>query len=153
GQRVARLKIERQLKISEPAVGEAHFLLAAAKRRAEAVERLSGASLRRLDHAGERHVPLEKRQRLDAQRVARLLLVIILIDFQRLVARSIARQEAGVGLHDPQRRSVELEGMLKPLGGFLFVVRQIEDQAGMHVFEYAVPFRAVDLVYGLDRSL
>src|SRR5260370_20506250 len=43
--------------------------------------------------------------------------------------------------------------MLQPRAGILFVVRQIEDQASVHILEYGVPFGASELVDGVDRSL
>ena len=43
--------------------------------------------------------------------------------------------------------------MLEPLRRVLLVVGEVEDQAGMHVLEDAVPFGARELVDGVDGAL
>ena len=46
---MARLEVERELQIGEPAIGEAELLLAASERGAEPVQHLGGAGLRAVD--------------------------------------------------------------------------------------------------------
>ncbi len=72
-------------------------------------------------------------------------------DLERLVPVADPREVVAIGLHHAQRGGVELVGALQPLAGVLAMAGELEDQAGMHVLEDGVPFRAGQLVDGIGR--
>ena len=94
-QRMVRREIERELQIDEAEV----LAAAAAERRAEAVEHLGGAGLRRCRRAAAARRPrLEIVHRVDDQRMARQHLVERLVDLQRLFLVADCATAAAVGL-------------------------------------------------------
>ena len=136
------VEVQRELQIDQREI----LAAAARQRRADAIERLGGASLRRIDQRRQLLAGLGFTQAFLDQRMARELLVEGLVDAgcRRLVL--VARQPARIGVGHPQHGIVELVGALQTNAGVLFLAGQFEDHAGVQVLEDRVPFRTGQLV-------
>ena len=116
-QRMVRLQIERELQIDQREV----LAAAAGQRRADAVERLGRASLRRIDQRRQLLAGLGLAQAFLHQRMTRELLVEGLVDRGRLGLILVAGQPVRIGFGDAQHGIVELVGALEARAGFLFL--------------------------------
>ena len=94
---MVRREVERELQIDE-----ADLLAAPPERRADGVERLGGAGLRRVDQRRDPPPGLDFPDRFSHQRMARQRFVERLEDLQGLVPVAQARELAAIGLRDPQ---------------------------------------------------
>ena len=142
GQRMVGRQIERELQIDEREI----LAAAAAERGADAVQRFAAAGLRARHQQRQFLTGLELLDRLRHQRVTRQHLVEGFEDRQRVFRRLIARGPTAVSFDHPQRRGVELVGMLEAFAGFRLVAGEVVHHAGMQVFEDRVPIRPGELV-------
>ncbi len=142
-------EVERKLQIDQCEV----FAAAAGQRRADAVQRLGGAGLRRIDQRRQFLAGLGLAQAFLHQWMPRQLLVEGLIDRRRRGVVLVACQPARIIVGHAQHAVVELVGPLEPHAGVLFLAGQFEDHAGMQVLEQRIPFGAGQLVDIGDRRL
>ena len=142
-------EVQRKLQIDQREI----LAAAAGQRRADAVQRLGGAGLRRIDQRRQLLAGLGFAQAFLHQRMPRQLLVEGLIDRGRRGVVLVARQPARIIVGHAQHAVVELVGPLQPHAGVLFLAREFEDHAGMQVLEERIPFRAGQLVDIGDRRL
>src|SRR4029079_13788117 len=112
---------------------------AAADPGAHAIERFGGAFLRRADDQGRPVATPDRVIETIDQRMPWHELLIRLNRLERVVLLAIARLPAGISFSQPHFARVELVGTLIALAGVFPVAGKIEDQAGMHVLEQAVP--------------
>ena len=144
-----RLQIQRELQIDQRQI----FAAAASDRGAETIEGFGAASLRRIGERRKLVAGAHLLRLFHDHRMVRHRLFEFAVDFQRLVLGAGARQVAAIGLHGAHRHGVGLVGALVALAGILFVVGDIEDQAGMQILEDGVPIRTGEPVEGVDRGV
>ena len=148
-QRMIGLQIKRELQIDQRQI----LAAAAGQRRADAVQRLGGTGLRRLDQRRQLLAGLHLAQAFLHQRMPRQLLVERLVDAGRRRRVLVARQPARIGVGNAQHGIIELVGALEAAAGVLFLVGEFQDHAGVQILEDRIPFRAGQLVDIGDRRL
>ena len=136
------LQIERELQIDQRQI-----LAAAARQRgADAVERLGGAGLRRIDQRRQLLAGPGLAQAFQHQRMPRQFLVERLVDRDGGGLILVARRPARIFVDHAQHGIVELVGALEALAGVLVLAGELEDHAGVQVLEDRVPFGSRQLV-------
>ena len=142
-------EVQRELQIDQREI----LAAAAGQRRADAVKRLGGAGLRRIDQRRQLLAGLGFAQAFQHQRMPRQLLVEGLVDRRRRRLVLVARQPARIVVGHAQHGIVELVGPLQAHAGVLFLAREFEDHAGVQILEDRIPFRTGQLVDIGDRRL
>src|SRR5262249_34684752 len=130
-QRMARLQIERELDIGQRELGTP----ALRQRGTDAVKRLRGAGLRRLDQRRQLVASLQAPKSFLHQRMARELPVEGLIDGNGLVLVAAVRKPVRISLREAQHRIVELDATREAHARFLVLARQFENETGMKILE------------------
>jgi hypothetical protein len=142
-------QIERELQIDQREI----LAAAAGQRRADAVQRLGRAGLRRIHQRRQFLAGLGLRAGLPAPADAAAASCRRPRRRPRRGIVLVARQPARIVVGHAQHGIVELVGPLQPHAGVLFLAREFEDHAGVQVLEDRIPFRTGQLVDIGDRRL